>query len=491
MKSAMKSRGMRFLVLLGFIMLAWTAVEAENDSEREEKKEILTALEQRMQKRIDKLEFREEEIDNVITMIARYADIDIIKSPDVTGMITATLTDVPVGEALNNILAAHDFGYIKSEHMIRIVPIKEITEIPERLVNRIYWITYADVEEVAKTLTGFLSDRGALSSSPSTSNIIVTDTESRIEAIDTFISEIDRVTPQILVEARIYDITSKDRLDLGVDWEAGRNTIYDATDGLSGVGTNPTTRRDPFMTGKFSGATGKTSGTTGILRLGWLNDGIDIDTMLKAQQNKIDAKLLANPRVLVLDNEIAIIKIITEKPYIELTETSAGGSIGTTKFREIGVELQVKPHLTRDRMIRLELLPKFSVETGTVSVVQIGTDQEYPQPIVDKREAQTTLLIKHAQTVVLGGLRKKDVAKQVNKIPLLGDIPLLGGLFRFEGEDTVTSELVVFVTPWIVETPVMTEVERKAYKETEFSGPEPAFTKAEKAVEKAKKKAKK
>ena len=493
MKSAMKSRGMRLLVLLGFIMLAWTAVEAENGGEKGEKKEILTALEQRMQKRIDKLEFREEEIDNVIAMIARYADIDIIKSPDVTGTITATLTDVPVGEALNNILAAHNFGYIKSEHMIRIVPIKEITEKPEILVNRIYWITYADVEEVAKTLTGFLSDRGALSSSPSTSNIIVTDTESRIKAIDTFISEIDRITPQILVEARIYDITSKDRLDLGVDWQVGRNTVYD-TDGVGGVGPNPikttatdSSRRDPFMTGKFSSATTETTGT-GILRLGWLNAGIDIDTLLKAQHNKIDAKLLANPRVLVLDNETASIKIITEKPYIELAQTSEGGSIGTTKFREIGVELQVKPHLTRDRMIRLELLPKFSVETGTVYVGALeGT---YPQPVVDRREAKTTLLIRDGQTVVLGGLRKKDVAKQVNKIPLLGDIPLLGGLFRFEGEDTVTSELVVFVTPRIVETPVMTEVERKAYKETEFSGPEPAFTRAEKAKEKAKEKEK-
>ena len=484
MKSAMKSRGMRLLVLLGFIMLAWTAVEAENGGEREEKKEILTALEQRMQKRRDKLEFREEEIDNVITMIARYADIDIIKSPDVTGTITATLTDVPVGEALNNILAAHNFGYIKSEHMIRIVPIKEITDKPERLVNRIYWITYADVEEVAKTLTGFLSDRGALSSSPSTSNIIVTDTESRIKAIDTFISEIDRITPQILVEARIYDITSKDRLDLGVDWQAGRNTVYDSTDGIGVVGKNPTSRRDPFMTGKFSSATSETTGT-GVLRLGWLNAGIDIDTLLKAQHNKIDAKLLANPRILVLDNEIAMIKIVTEKPYIELTQTSAGGSIGTTKFREIGVELQVKPHLTRDRMIRLELLPKFSVETGTVYVGAVeGT---YPQPVVDRREAQTTLLVKDGQTVVLGGLRKKDVSKQVNKIPLLGDIPLLGALFRFEGEDTVTSELVVFITPWIIETPVMTEAERKAYKETEFSGPELAFTRAEKAAKKAKK----
>jgi len=483
MNSSIKYTGLRTLGFLGFVMLTCVIVAAETGDEKSGKKEVLTSLEQRMQKRIDKLELREEEIGNVIAMMAQYADIDIIKSPDVTGTITATLTDVPLEEALSNILAAHGYGYIKGENLIRIVPLKEITEKPERMVSRIYRITYADVTEVEKTLAKFIQKPGALSSNVGTSNIIVTERESTIKVIDTFIAEIDRVTPQILVEARIYDITSKERLDLGVEWNAGRrtDTAFSAT-----VGTEPTSGpRNPFVTSGFTSSIAEAEETTSALRMGWLNASIDIDMMLKAQEDKVHAKLLANPRVLVLDNEIAMIKIITEKPYIELTETSEGGKIGTTKFREIGVELQVKPHLTRDRMIRLELVPKFSVETGTVDVG--STSAAYPQPVIDRREAQTTLLVKDGQTVVLGGLRKKDVAQKTSKIPLLGDIPLVGGLFRFEGEDTVTSELVVFVTPWIVETPVLTEAERKAYKETEFSGPEPSYTRAEKAKEKAKK----
>ena len=478
MKSAMKSRGMRLLVLLGFIMLAWTAVEAENGGEREEKKEILTALEQRMQKRIDKLEFREEEIDNVITMIARYADIDIIKSPDVTGTITATLTDVPVGEALNNILAAHNFGYIKSEHMLRIVPLKEITERPERLVSRIYWITYADVEEVEKTLQKIISDRGSLSSSRSTSNIIVTDTESRIKAIDTFIAEIDRITPQVLVEVRIYDITSQDTLDLGIEWSAGRNTTIE-----SAVGSNPTAgRKDPFIRGLFNNATSKTgSSDKGLLRLGWFNAGIDIDTMLKAQQEITSAELLANPRILVLDNETANFEIIREIPYTESTALGGAGVTETILFKEVGVTLEVTPHITRDGMLRLHIIPEFGVVAST---------SEGGIPTVDTRKLDTITLVQDGQTVVLGGLRKKEVSKQVNKIPLLGDLPLVGGLFRFEGEDTTITELVVFITPRIITTPVLSETERRAYEVTEFDGPEPAFTRAEKAAEKAKKKAK-
>jgi len=289
--------------------------------------------------------------------------------------------------------------------------------------------------------------------------------------MDTFIEEIDRITPQILVEARIYDITSKDRLDLGVKWEAGTNTTYGA-DGQPTAGN-----RDPFIASGFTGTTAKTESTTAAIRFGSLNQKIDVDMMLKAQQENIDAKLLANPRVLVLDNEKAAIKIISEIPYQQLTESALGGSIGTTAFREVGVELDVTPHLTREDMIRLRLKPKFSVVTGEVTVAGVGVS--YPQPVVDRREADTTLLIKNGQTVVLGGLRKKEATKQVNKIPWLGDLPLVGLLFRFTGEETVTSELVVFITPRIVEQGVMTDTEQTQFETTEFGGPQPVSTGAE------------
>ena len=411
--------------------------------------------------------------------MADQADVDIVKSPKVTGVVTTTLTDVPLEEALNNILAAHGYGYVTGENMIRVAPIAEITEKNEMLINRIYRITYADVEEVERALKKFISNRGSLSSNPGTSNIIVTDTESKIKAIDTFIQEIDRITPQILVEVRIYDITSKDRFDLGVEWQAGRNTTYDTTSGTGTFGVNPTKDRDPFITGLFSGATGKTENASGALRFGWLNAGIDIDILLRAQQEKIQAKLLANPRILVLDNETASIKIISELPYQEISESSEGGQIGSTEFRDVGVELEVTPHVTRDEMIRLHLRPKFSVRAQD-ALVGITGGSTFPVPVVDRREAETTLLIRSGQTVVLGGMRKKDVTQQVNKIPLLGDIPIIGGLFRFEGEDTVNSELVVFITPHIVINPALSEDERQKYEATEFEGPKFIPTRADK-----------
>jgi general secretion pathway protein D len=203
--------------------------------------------------------------------------------------------------------------------------------------------------------------------------------------------------------------------------------------------------------------------------------------LLRAQKNQIDAKLLANPRILVLDNETASIKIISEIPYLELTSTSGGGSMTSVAFREVGVTLAVTPHLTRDEMIRLRLEPAFSVQTGTVNIGTTSAD--YPQPIIDRRNANTTLLIQNNQTVVLGGLRKKDVTKQINKIPLLGDLPLAGMLFRFEGEDTVISELIVFITPRIMRKAVLSEIEQEQFKVTEFSGPKATYTRAEKSEE--------
>jgi type IV pilus assembly protein PilQ len=443
------------------------------------KMEVPPTLEQRLQKKIS-VDFRETPIDDVIRIMAEQANVDVIKSPKVTGTVTAKLSNVPLDEALRNILAANGYDFVMTKNMIRVAPSGEITQEAEKLVNKIYRITYADIKEVEKSLSKFVSQRGFVSINPGTSNVIVTDTESKIKAIDTFIQEIDRITPQILVEARIYDITSKNELDLGVEWNVGRRTqYYTDTEAVVAPGTMGATKTgltDPFTTGMFRGDTAKTTGT-GLLKFGWLTGDLDIDAIIKAQKNLVNAKLLANPRILVLDNEAAQIRIISELPYQELTQTSGGGSIGSTSFKDVGVTLNVIPHLTRDDKIRLKVEPEFSVKTGEIT--NKGTNLQYPQPIIDTRKASTTLLVDNGQTIVLGGLRQKNATKSVNKIPLLGDIPIVGYLFRFEGEETILSEMVVFITPKVVREPGMSDVEKQQYEQTEFSGPVPQKTRAE------------
>jgi len=434
------------------------------------KKEV--SLRERLNRKIS-IEVRKTPIEDVVRLITEQADVDVVMSPSVEGETTVKLTDVALEEALRSILDVHGYDYVVGDNIIRILTRDEMPQVPEREMTQVLEITYADVSEVVKSLEKFKSSSGSVSHIQGTSHILITDKEKKVQAMTMFIDQIDRMTPQVLVEVRIYDVTCKERFDLGVQWEAGTGTTYDAAG-------NPdiTTRTEPFASGGFNGTIAKAENTTAGVRLGWLTSKMDIDVLLKAQEEEVNAKLLANPRILVLDNETATIKIVSEIPYQELQESALGGAIGTTAFREVGVELQVTPHLARrDRMVRLHLQPVFSVVTGEVQVAGIGVT--YPQPVVDRRQADTKLLVKHGRTVVLGGLRKKEVTKQVNKIPLLGDLPLAGSLFRFTGEDTINSELLVFITPWIIEEPDMSEAEAKSYQETELPSVTPEYTRYE------------
>ena len=369
------------------------------------------------------VDFKDTLIDDVLMIMAKQADVDIIKSPKVEGTVTATLTDVPLAEALTSILEAHGYAYVTTDNVIRVVPKEEVLQVREKIISRVFRVTYADVKEVETALRSFISDQGAISSNPGTSNIIVTDTESRVKAINSFIEEIDRVTPQLLVDAKIYDITSTDNLDLGIEWQVGTNTGYledttvyqngaPLTSGLGNAYQSSVT--DPYTSSVFSGNTSKTN-TIGLLRYGIINDHINLDFALRAAQEDIRAKLLANPRIMAVDNEQAEIKIIEEIPYQELTESSAGGSIGTTAFRDVGVELRVTPHLTRDGLIRMKLNPKFSVQTGDVQISG-GSTQVSPQPIVASREETTTALVKDGQTVVIGGLKKPPAVRHCSTL---------------------------------------------------------------------------
>jgi type II secretory pathway component GspD/PulD (secretin) len=524
-------------------------------------------------------------IDTVLSDLAKQADIYIVKSPDVTGAVTVEVVNVPFEEVLTNVLAAHKYTYVATENMIRVVPLSETVTLREELITRVYKITYASSMEVALALKEFLSANGRVAVNKGTSHLIVTDTSDRIKGIDNFIREIDRATDQVLVEVRIYDITSDERFKIETAWDISRNapeiitqhtntsstrsgydfdtllphlkdilpqetktetgdikttttpgaitttkhpstvtttqhvegtpsdqvttttgddnlteTIDRAEDvttvetgeiweevatgptieeietgditnttrllGLDGtsslqdlmneymdstVNRSTTTksymtrRRKPVIGGSFSPTTG------GTLRLSLLNDAIDLDLALSLLHSQVEAKLLANPRILVLDNETANFEIVREIPYRELQQVARADPITYTAFKNVGVQLKVTPHIARDGMIKLHIAPEFGVLVGLDA---LGL------PTVDTRRADTTTLIEDGQTVVLGGLRRKEHSKGVDKVPLLGDMPLIGGLFRGESETEQTKELVLFITTSIITKPMLTQAEQ-------------------------------
>lgn len=478
----------RSILLAAFALVCLCSIPALSQDEQVkadagEKKEMLTDLEQRLQKKIS-IDVNDVPIGVVVRQLADQVDVNLIKSPAVTGNVTVSLKDVALQEALRSILDVHGAGYITGENVIRILSRDEMPQISERLVTETFQIVHVDVAEVVKALEKFKSPQGSVSYIEGTSYVIVTDTESKVRDITNLLNKIDGVTPQILVEARIYDITSKDNLDLGIEWGAGRRTNLsggsivndDIVVDKGGSDTYVHSITDPAISAGFEGPANKTADTTlGFLRFGILTDHIDVDAKLRAEQENIDAKLLANPRILVLDNQQATFDIVTEHPYVERTITSSNIT-ETIKFKNVGVKMVVTPHITSNKTLRLHILPEFSVLVERVTVATSNV------PVVDSRKFDTTAVVGDGQTVVLGGLRKKDTTQQTNKVPVLGDIPIIGNLFKFQGEATVNNELVIFITPRIMENLEMTDSEREAYKVTGFSGPKPNTTKAERKM---------
>lgn len=449
----------------------------------------------------------------VLKELAELGKVYIVKSPRVTGDVSIDIVDVPLEEVLTNILGAYDYTYIATENMIRVVPLSELVISGETLVTRIYKITYADVGEVTAALKEFLSTNGKASFNKGTSHIIVTDTEDKIRAIDKFIDEIDRITSQVLVEVRIYDITSNEAFKINPEWSIQRNTpevitnYEDMTSHRQGVDpinlnevdvqtdqwndsqgdpqfpatapydiirdtkskTYQTQRRKPLFGGSFNRING------GTIHISLLDNAVDLDFVLSMLHSTVEAKLLANPRILVLDNETANFEIIREVPYREIRQVAREDPVTYTDFKNVGVQLKVTPHIARDGMIILKIEPEFGVLVGHNMIDAVPTtriaDGTTMIPVIDTRRAKTTTLISDGQTIVLGGLRKKELKKTVDKMPFLGDMPLLGGLFRAEREEEETRELVVFITTRIITNPTLTKAEQIQYNDVNFPSP--------------------
>ena len=479
---------------------------------------VLTRAEQQLKERVT-FSCRDMSLDLVLDQLSREAKIDIIKSPAESKNVTVTVTDTPLDEVLNNILSVQGWTYTATENMIKVTPLSELDVEEIKTQTSIYQITFADVTQVASALKDFLSKKGTIAVNKGTSHIIITDIESKINAIDKFIIEVDRATPQVMVEVRIFDITTTEAFDIGVEWAGGRHTpltevtrtndhkrtdqelsptnTYETTitetndpdaalplitnkvtteaPGTTGFITDdvfeentedkswwtdsqgnrlPIRRSKPFIGGSFSPTDG------GTLRFGLFNNAVDIELALSMLQSEVEAKLLANPRVLVLDNETAQFKIVSEIPYTERTGSTYGQMTSIT-FKDVGVQLDVTPHICRDGMVRLDISPEFSVVTEQVQVEGSGIEKSLAPPVVDKRFAQTIALVNDGQTVVLGGLRKLETRTTVKKVPILGDLPMLGGLFRSETDSEEINELVVFITTTIIRDHVLSEAEAR------------------------------
>jgi type II secretory pathway component GspD/PulD (secretin) len=282
-------------------------------------------------------------------------------------------------------------------------------------------LKFLRAENLKEAIIGMHSPFGKVSIDPGTNSVILCDFPEYLDRIVSEIRRADRMPQQILIEVVIADVQLVDDTEIGVNW-----------DFLLGGAENRGTTSEQIMLDTFDTIPAAAAG----MDLTFLNS--DLTVTLHALQEQRNVELLATPRIVVLSGQEAEIKTVEEIPYTETSDTSAGGSLTSTQFKEVGVTLTVKAVVTDERKIQLLIQPRQNVTTG-VSATDV--------PIVNTREARTTLLVDDGQVIVLGGLRRKETIVTTKKVPLLGDLPLLGILFSSEKKENTNSELIIMMSP--------------------------------------------
>lgn len=324
---------------------------------------------------------------------------------------------------------------VKKSVSQRIASLNNTTEIeaaPELHVETVM-LKFLKASNVQSVISNLISGSGAIATDADTNSLVICDTRDKLDKIMAEIKKADKTPKQIMIEVVIVDVQLNDDTEIGVNW----THLFDDSHGLTYLQT-------------YTPAIAE-GGLLGITQN-------NIRVSLQALQKTRNVEILASPRIMVVSGQEAEIKTIEEIAYRETSQTSEGGSMVSTSFKEAGVTLKVKATITDENKVMLVVEPEQSVNTG------INTVENSDVPTVDKRSAKTTLLMNDSEVMVLGGLRKKETRVTNDKVPLLGDLPLLGFLFSDDRTETKNSELLVFISPHIYDDgEQLTDDEREKY----------------------------
>ncbi|MEN0109199.1 MAG: secretin N-terminal domain-containing protein [Planctomycetota bacterium] len=293
---------------------------------------------------------------------------------------------------------------------------------------------YVAAEKATAALDVVLSANGRITSVEKDDRLLIVDYPENIRMAEAVLGRVDRPRPQVNIKALIYDIALTDLEQIGVNWDSLTSGVVD-TDGtpLSGNG---------LLTSSVTQSPFDPNGSGSSFTFFSMNNDFNLRAVILALQQAEDSRLLADPNVTVMDNEIANIESIQEIPFQQLTQTGGGGNIGTTSFKEVGIKLQVTPKIARDGTIDLQVDPEFSRLAGFTPADN--------QPIVDTRKASTRVRIANGRTLMIAGLRQRADVGDFDGVPLLKDVRFFGHLFRSRDTRIEESELVVFITPELV-----------------------------------------
>lgn len=447
---------------------------------------------------IDVLELKDMDINDVLKLVSKKSGLNIAAGKNVAGRVTIYLKNIDVRDALQIILESNDLAYVEENGVIKVLPgaefqalyghkfgqamdtkivalkhakaeqvvsvltqlksqngkvsadaisnsviisdrAKEIRLMEEMIkrmdipvATKVFDLRYAKAEDVVKKLDGILTKNiGKVESDARSNKIVVTDTEEKIIQATKMIQAFDVKHQEVLIEAKIVSVELNDSHKLGVDWEAIVRDYHSLT--LQSA-------FDVFASGY--------AGNKGALSIGTLSTD-DYEVLIDALDTVGKTNVLSNPRIAVINNEEAKILVGSNEPYAT-TQTTVPASGPTTtsetvNFIEVGVKLFVTPNIHGDGYITMKIRPEVS-SLGTPYKTSTGNEI----PVVETSQAETTVMAKDGATIVIGGLIKENETKTINKIPFLGDLPLLGVAFRNDSKIKEKQEIVIFLTPKII-----------------------------------------
>ncbi len=419
------------------------------------------------------LDFNNVDLPVFVKFISELTRKNFIIDEKVKGKITIfSPAKITVDEAYNvflSVLELKGFTALPVGEVIQILPSTDVP--PQRSVN-VYYLENANAEELVKVLSGLVvrpptptpvrtGVRGPgefegpvqLFADKSTNSLIIMASPRDYDALKEIIQKLDVKRRQVYVEAVIMEIGLNKLREIGVEVQAPLKTDssgnltndYQAAGGTNfgGIGTFATTG----PVGLTGLAVGVVKGTFKFAGQEFLNIG----ALLRALQTDTDVNILSTPQILTSDNQKAEIVVGENRPFPTGQSQTVGGNVLTTiERKDVGITLRLTPQIMESSQVRLDVFQEISTISESASQTVGGT---FVGPTTNKRSANTSIIVKDQQTVVVGGLIRDNITKTIRKVPFLGDIPILGWLFKVQTRSTEKTNLLIFLTPYIVREP--------------------------------------
>lgn len=381
---------------------------------------------------------KDADLTDIIRMIASQFNLNLLATQDVKSVVTVRLNDVPLRLGLEALLKAGLCNMVEDKAGIIVVKPEKKQMFGETRM-RVFELNYAEAVDVVKILPKMLSSVGNVEvgyrrvsdagGSNRTNLVVVNDMPEALDRVAEFLAEYDRPLPQIMIEAKFVETTSSATDIYGIEWKLSAA----AKAGAPNIGSD---NAFPLIAPNGFGLDNVVLG-----RIDYSGFSAALDIL----QSRGNSRVLANPSTLTLDNHTAKISMGTDVPIREIsTDPKTGLVLATWRTRSVPIALEVTPHVTSDGQVNMKVKPSVEAITGWVG----SADDQ--RPIVARREAEAQIVVGDGEVAVIGGLVRDEETRTVGKVPLLGDIPILGNLFRKTTINHTKNDLIIFIIPHIV-----------------------------------------